>query len=157
MLMLASKFQFFGLEKALLISAAITTVCATVALPNRYGHKNTLILLLYNFFLTLTYLLVTTKSIVTFFYIYELFLLPSALLVWLFSPNKRGQRVSVFFLVWTQFGSFLVLVGLYLLVVQTKINNFLEIEEATQCLPKTIPYLIFFGFLIKIPTVPFYF
>ena len=49
-------------------------------------------------FIFFTYLYVSTGNFVIFFMCYELFLLPSFLLVFLLSPNRRGVIASIYFL-----------------------------------------------------------
>lgn len=64
----------------------------------------------------LAYLYVSTENFVIFFLCYELFLLPSFLLIFLLSPNRRGVIASVYFLMWTQVGSFFVFLAIVLSV-----------------------------------------
>jgi len=65
-------------------------------------------------------LFLTTKNFATMFFFYEFFLLPSFFLILCGSPNRRGIVTSTYFLLWTQVGSFLVLVGVCLILFYNK-------------------------------------
>lgn len=86
------------LKDALVISATLTMLAAYLLLSNKYSKYSLEIGVVYVCFFILTVLFVNTDSIVNFFIIYELFLLPSAGLVYFFSPNKRGVKTTVYFL-----------------------------------------------------------
>lgn len=86
------------LKDALVISATLTMLAAYLLLSNKYSKYSLEIGAVYICFFILTVLFVNTDSIVNFFIIYELFLLPSAALVYFFSPNKRGTKTTVYFL-----------------------------------------------------------
>lgn len=100
---------------ALCLSATITFWAAIINLPDRLRPSTHLTVGVFCSFLLLTGAYAQTDNIVQFFVIYELFLLPSAALVWYVSPNKRSLRSTIYFLLWTQAGSMLVLGGVVLL------------------------------------------
>lgn len=78
------------------------------------------------------------------------FLLPSFLIVFFGSPNRRGVLASIYFLMWTQVGSFLVFMSIVIIFVQS--NSFLigEINNI-QLIPSILALI---GFGIKIPMWP---
>lgn len=109
--------------------------------------------MLFSFIISI-WLFINESSPLNLFIIYELFLLPSFLLVYQLSPNRRSILASIYFLTWTQFGSLLVLIGLVILFTLngefTLTGNYLTINY--------LPFwLIFLGFGIKIPMWPFYY
>ena len=112
---------------------------------------------IYNLFFALTVIYVQTNNLITFFVVYELFLLPSAALIVIFSPGKRSLETFKSFLVWTQTGSVMVFVGIWYLVSSEGIHVFTDLNIGTVRVPFKIQALILFGFLIKIPSFPFYF
>lgn len=65
----------------------------------------------YATFLPLVYIFISTSNLLVFFMCYEFFLIPSFLIVFFGSPNRRGLLASIYFLMWTQVGSFLVFMG----------------------------------------------
>ena len=156
LILLFPTLYFSTLEGAMLLSATLTAAISVIALTARYWEYRYSIFLTYFLFLILTYIMVNTNKIITFFLSYECFLLPSAILVWCFSPNKRGLKTTLLFLMWTQLGSVLVLLGTI---------NIFTLEDAFEFItgyikkPLSPIYqtMILFGFLIKIPVFPFYF
>lgn len=122
------------------------------SLSQRYKtNKNQLFILL--IFVPLVYLFITTNNILTLFIVYELFILPSFFLVYYISSNRRGIIASIYFLMWTQIGSFLVFCAILLIFFynNTFLLNFISQNS------NFIPILIFFGFGIKVPIWPFHY
>jgi formate hydrogenlyase subunit 3/multisubunit Na+/H+ antiporter MnhD subunit len=107
-------------------------------------------LVAYASFLPLVYLFTTTSNLLVFFMCYEFFLLPSFLVIFFGSPNRRGVLASIYFLMWTQVGSFLVFVSV-LLVFLTN-NSFQLVTTAS--IPTLAALFAFVGFGIKIPVWP---
>ena len=89
-------------------------------------------------------------NIYYFFIFYELTMIPSILLIKFSSPNLRSKVVSIYFILWTQFGSFLVFLSILLLF---KINyNFYNYNNQSPSIYNTVIFILFFfGFGIKIP------
>lgn len=81
---------------------------------------------------------------------YEFFLLPSFLIVFFGSPNRRGVLASIYFLMWTQVGSFLVFISILLIFLT---NSSFLLTSATSI--GNLPALLcLIGFGIKIPMWP---
>lgn len=150
-------FKKTSLEGTMLLSASITTIIAMVMLPTKYNQFRTLIGVIYSALVLVTIIFIKTSSIVTLFICYELFLLPSAVLVWLLSPNKRGKKACLFFVLWTQLGSLMVLAGVLYLRVYMGIHSFYQIKAESIDTPWFIEMSLLLGFLFKVPTFPFYF
>lgn len=118
----------------------------------RYSsNKSQLFLLI--LFIPFVYLFVTTNSVLVFFLCYELFLLPSFLIVFFGSPNRRGVVASIYFLMWTQIGSFLVFCGIIYLFLVSNTTTLSLISSNSPI----ILALFFIGFGIKIPVWPFHY
>lgn len=102
---------------------------------------------------------VCADDIYMFFILYELLLLPSFVLVYYNSPNKKGVSASLYFLIWTQLGSLLVfLVIMYIVNVSgaptidvIRDYNF-SYEEVFY-----LQLILFLGFGFKIPIWPFHY
>jgi len=97
-------------------------------------------------FLFLVYIFVNTSNILIFFMCYEFFLLPSFFLIFVLSPNRRGIISSIYFLMWTQVGSFIVFLSIIYLTTYSNTFNF-NFNFSTGW----VIFFFFIGFGIKIP------
>lgn len=104
----------------------------------------------YLLFLPLVWLFISTNNYLIFFMCYEFFLLPSFFIVFLGSPNRRGVLASIYFLMWTQIGSFLVFLSVVLLFL---LNNSFLFTSCTH-IDWYISLLALVGFGIKVPMWP---
>jgi NADH-quinone oxidoreductase subunit M len=104
-------------------------------------------------------LYVTTSNVLLFFLFYEFLLLPSFLFVYFVSPSRRAIQASIYFVIWTQLGSFLVLAAISYIVYTTGSSEFDIIKRFTFSeLESYIVYsLLFFGFGFKVPIWPFHY
>ena len=116
-------------------------------------------ILLINIFPIISALYVFTNNIIFFFYLYELFLLPSLLLVYYLSPNKRSIIAVFYFLIWTQIGSFAVFLVIIIIINYLNIWYFYLINSyyISILVKRLIFWLLFLGFGIKVPIWPFYY
>jgi len=87
------------LQASLVLSACITTLTSLYTVTGKNTKYVYAIGGIYILFLLLTFYFVKTGGLLSFFIVYELFLLPSTILVWVMSPNKRGVMTSLFFLI----------------------------------------------------------
>ena len=149
-------FNFFGL--ILLFIATYFSFLIMILAENKINKKiifNILII----FFPTISFFYVFTNNLILFFFIYELFLVPSVYLVYYLSPNKRSLVAVFYFLIWTQLGSFLVFI--FVIIVLQKGNvwllSMLPKVYFTNSTKKLLFFLIFMGFGIKVPIWPFYY
>jgi len=121
-------------------------------LTNSRLAKNSLLLIFFMSFLPIVYIYTKTNNLIIFFICYELLLLPSFFIIILFSPNRRSLIAANYFLIWTQFGSMLVLVSLLFLI---KSNNTLYFTQVV--INKYYSLIFFVGFGIKVPIWPFHY
>ena len=146
-----------NLGDGLIMAAALTNFLSNTSITERYRTHSWKFGFIYNFFFFLTLVYVQTNSILSLFIIYELFLLPSAVLIVLFNPGKRGLETAKHFLVWTQTGSMLVFFGVWYITSYFGATSFTCPEFNYNKLPLTVQLMLVIGFLIKIPSYPFYF
>ncbi len=121
--------------------------------------KNKKVFIVYVLFLFSLFFLINTNSFLIFFLIYEFFLILSALLFKMSSQNRRSFIVLYYFILWTQFGSFLVFLGFaycYFLT-GTPYFFFLKNFEFLENQKKIASFLFVIGFGIKLPIWPFSF
>jgi formate hydrogenlyase subunit 3/multisubunit Na+/H+ antiporter MnhD subunit len=59
---------------------------------------------------------------------YELLLLPSFLIVYFVSPSRRSIQASLYFIIWTQLGSVLVLIAISYILAISGLYNFTELK-----------------------------
>ena len=139
----------------IILTTSITLIVSLSIADNKYFIKTPYLFLLFFIFIFIIFGLVQANNMVSFFVFYELLLVPSFILVRKSSPNRRSEPTSNYFLLWTQLGSFLVLIGIFLYTHKTTslyffFNNFLLYNAVIQI-------LIFFGFGVKVPLWPFHF
>lgn len=139
----------------LLITTVLTLLICLFIIDNKYFLKNKILFIIFILFITFMLGLVTSTNTISFFIFYELLLVPAYFLIKKSSPNRRSDIVSNYFLLWTQFGSFLVLLGLFMFVYQNNNQNFLNFIFLKPSF--LIQILIFLGFGVKIPLWPFHF
>jgi len=94
-----------------------------------------------------------------FFLFYEFLLLPSFFIVYFISPSRRAIQASLYFLIWTQIGSFLVLLTVCYVISIVGSSNFFDIKSynftyQTSCIIYTG---LFLGFGFKVPLWPFHY
>lgn len=147
--------DFFGM--VIITLAYIIGFLSIFLLDNRLYWKNIKYIFYFNFFIFTVYMLVSASSILTFFLYYEMLLIPSFLVVYFLSPNRRTINASFYFIIWTQLGSILVLIALYYIIYITNSYDFYKLHyyNFTKTESTIIIFLLFFGFGFKIPIWPF--
>ena len=91
--------KIFGIfETTILLSALVTFAMSINTANNRFLMYKYLVTCSYFMFVLSTIFIVSSTTTITFLYIYEFFLLISAALLFLLSPNKRGAKTTAFFL-----------------------------------------------------------
>lgn len=116
------------------------------------------------------YLLINITSLICFFFLfalsnnifivffcYELLLIPSYFLIFFLSPNLRYIIVSLYFLIWTQVGSFLVLIYIIYLYSFYSVISLNDIVSLGVLELNFLFLMVYIGFGIKIPIWPFYY
>lgn len=149
--------DFFGI--VLLFLGYFVGILFLLALDNRIFWKNIKYLFALNAFILIVYFYVFSTNILLFFLFYELLLIPSFLVVYFVSPSRRAVQASLYFLIWTQIGSFLVLVVIAYLISVVGSSNFSDIKLYNFSYTESF-YLylfLFLGFGFKVPLWPFHY
>lgn len=143
----------------LLFLAYFVGVLSLLALDNRLFWKNIKYLFTINIFITIVFFYVFSTNILIFFLFYELLLVPSFLVVYFISPSRRAIQASLYFLIWTQIGSFLVLLVIAYLISIVGSFNFLDIKLYDFSYTESffLYLLLFLGFGFKVPLWPFHY
>lgn len=149
--------DFFGI--ILLFLGYFVGILSLLALDNRIFWKNIKYLFSLNVFIILVYFYVLSTDILMFFLFYEFLLIPSFLIVYYISPSRRAIQASLYFLIWTQIGSFLVLIVIAYLISVVGSTGFYDIKLYNFSYTEIffIYLLLFLGFGFKVPLWPFHY
>ena len=130
-----------------------------LALDTRFYWNNVKFIFVCNFLVIIILVYTLTNNYFIFFLMYELLLIPSFLFVYYISPGKQSIQASLYFIIWTQVGSFLVLIAVaYLLsLLGTTSFNGIRNFNFTWLESNILLYLLFFGFGFKVPIWPFHY
>ena len=143
--------DFFGI--VLLLLGYFIGILSLLALDNRVFWKNIKFLFIMNSFILVVYFYVFSTNVLLFFLFYEFLLVPSFLVVFYISPSRRAIQASLYFLIWTQIGSFLVLITIAYIISIVGSSSFFDIKTYSFSKTETfyILLLLFFGFGFKVP------
>lgn len=149
--------DFFGL--VLLFLGYFVGILSLLALDNRIFWKNIKYLFSLNMFIIVVYFYVFSTNILLFFLFYEFLLIPSFLIVYFVSPSRRAIQASLYFLIWTQIGSFLVLIMVAYLISIVGSSDFSAIRMYNFSYNEAflIYLFLFLGFGFKVPLWPFHY
>ena len=149
--------DFFSLT--LITLAYIVGYVSLVCINDKVFWTNTKYPTIFNFFLIVVILFVTSDHIFMFFLYYEFLLIPSFLIVYYSSSNQKGVQASIYFLIWTQVGSAIVLAVIATFMKVGEVSYFSDINtiEAGSKLVESSKFFIFLGFGFKIPVWPLYY
>jgi NADH-quinone oxidoreductase subunit M len=149
--------DLFGL--VLLLIAVFIGFISFFTLDTRIFYINFSNFILCYFLIFFIFLFAFCTDIVFFFLCYEGLLLPSFWLVYFLSPNRRGVQASIYFLLWTQLGSFLVFIFISYSLLYYKVYFFNDFRFINFYLYEIwfLYILLFFGFGFKVPVWPFHF
>lgn len=149
--------DFFGF--ILLFLAYIVGIVSILALDTRLYWRNIKYLFAFNFFTLVVYLYVSVTNIVFFFLLYEFLLIFSFFFVFFVSPSRRGIQASLYFVIWTQLGSFIVLCSISYILAITGSFDFSSVKlyKFSNSEIYFIYTLLFFGFGFKVPIWPFHY
>jgi NADH:ubiquinone oxidoreductase subunit 4 (subunit M) len=150
-------FDFFGL--ILLILAYIVGYISILTLDTRLNLKNINHLYYFNIFIIIVYFYISVNNILIFFMFYEFLMVPSFFIIYYLSNSRRSVQSSLYFIMWTQLGSFLVLIAISYIIF---ITNFIKISDLNYFKFTTnesifIFTFIFLGFGFKVPIWPFHY
>lgn len=149
--------DFFGF--ILLFLAYSVGFLSLLALDTRIYWKNFKYYIAFNLFILIVIFYTTVTNVLIFFLLYECLLLPSFLFVYFISPSRRAIQASIYFVVWTQLGSFLVLCCISYIMAIYGVFDFYSLKNIVLT-DIEIFYLylfIFLGFGFKIPIWPFHY
>ena len=146
--------EFFGF--VFIILAYIVGLISFLALDTRFYWKNIKFIFICNFLVFIIYLFTIINDLLLMFLFYEAMLIPSFLFVYYMSPYRRGIQASLYFLIWTQLGSLLVLSAISYIVYTIGSSTFLVFQNFKFTLDEIwyIYFLLFFGFGFKVPIWP---
>ena len=149
--------ELFGLIFILL--AYLVGVISFLALDTRLYWKNIRFIFVCNFLVIIIILFASVNDILLFFLLYEAMLIPSFLFVYFISPSRRSTQASLYFIIWTQIGSFLVLCFTAYVIYLTGQTSFTLFKTFvfTKNEIWILYFLLFFGFGFKVPVWPFHY
>jgi len=149
--------DFFGF--ILLFLAYSVGFLSLLALDTRIYWKNYKYYLAFNIFVLIVIFYTTVTNILIFFLLYECLLLPSFLFVYFISPSRRAIQASIYFVVWTQLGSFLVLCCMAYIMSIHGAFDFYSLKNIvfTESEMFYLYLFIFLGFGFKVPVWPFHY
>ena len=143
----------------LLLLAYIVGFLSLLTLDTRLSKVNFNFFIYFNYFIIFVFLFVISNDFFLFFFFYELLLLPSFFFVYFVSYSKKAIQASLYFVIWTQVGSLLVLLAIFYII---SINNCTSLFMFKHCPVRSdeaylIYSLLFFGFGFKVPIWPFHY
>lgn len=150
-------FDIFG--QFLLFLAYVVGFISLLILDSRLYFNNFKYYFTFNVFLIIVYFYTTVSNYLLFFFFYECLLLPSFLFVYYISPSRRAIQASIYFVIWTQLGSLLVLIVICYFLAITSASNFytLKLHHFSELETYFLYTLLFLGFGFKIPIWPFHY
>ena len=149
--------DLFGI--VLLFLGYFVGILSLMALDNRIFYKNIKYLFILNVFVTIVFFYVFSTNILMFFLFYEFLVIPSFLVVYYISPSRRAVQASLYFLIWTQIGSFLVLLVIAYIITVVGSGSFNDIKAYNFSYNESsaLFLLLFLGFGFKVPLWPFHY
>ncbi len=147
--------EFFGF--IFIILAYIVGFLSFLSLDSRLYWKNIKFIFICNFLIFIILMFTTVNDLILLFLFYECMMIPSFLFVYFVSPYRRGVQASLYFLIWTQLGSLLVLISITYMFYTTGSSSFSAIRSFIFTYDEIwfLYLLIFLGFGFKVPIWPF--
>ena len=152
------ELEIFGI--ILLFLANYIGVISKTTLDTRLRIDNLSFIILILYFNLILIYFVNCTNFIEFFLLYEFLLIPSFLIVYLTGYSRRTINSSIYFLVWTQLGSLLVLCAFAILINGFQIESFdLNWHYAAPNLTlfNFALSLLIIGFGAKVPLWPFHY
>lgn len=147
----------YNFSTALELAAAITSICASLALTKKNSPNAVKIVWSYTALLLLMFMLINTEKLKLIALYYELFMLLSAYVLYISATSEKSKKVTKDFLIWTQFGSFCFLLGFLGLIFDIGIETRIQITNTNPSKTSKYVWLVLVGLLIKIPVIPFHY
>lgn len=150
-------FDFFGM--VILLISYFVGLLSFLALDNKIFSKNMKYFFFLNLFIIIVFFFVTSNNILTIFLLYEFLLIPSFLLVFFISPGRKSTQASLYFIIWTQIGSFLVLCAVFYIITVIGSTDLFLINSYffSKIEILILSSLLFLGFGFKVPIWPFHY
>jgi len=149
--------DLFGI--ILFLLAVFVAFISFLTMDTRFFYKNMKYIIICYLLLFFIYLYSVCTDIFFLFFCYEGLLFPSFWLVYILSPNRRAVQSALYFLLWTQLGSLLVLFFIAYIFEQYGayfFSDLLNIKFSN--IESWLLYIILFiGFGLKVPVWPFHF
>ena len=147
--------EFFGF--IFIILAYIVGFLSLMSLDTRLYWKNIKFLFTCNFLIFIILMFTVVNDILLLFLFYEGMMIPSFLFVYFISPYRRGIQASLYFLIWTQLGSLLVLIAISYIIYTVGDSSFNSIKLFVFNNDEMwfLFLFLFLGFGFKIPIWPF--
>ena len=136
----------------LFVAFTVGFLCLIVLTP-RISSNNEYLSIIFLVFLLVVFILCFTTNVFIWLIMYECLLLPSFYVVYTASAARRSVQASLYFIIFTQIGSFIVVcVTLYIVHVSGSIY-FFDISKISFTSTERffLYFFLFVGFGIKIP------
>ena len=140
------------------VAFTVGFLCLIVLTP-RISSDNEYLGIIFLFFLLVVFILCFTTNVFVWLIMYECLLLPSFYVVYTASSARRSVQASLYFIIFTQIGSFIVVcVVLYLVHISSSVY-FFDIAKTSFTFSERffLYFFLFIGFGIKIPIWPFHY
>lgn len=159
LVVLSYRFELDLFGFVLLTLAYIVGFLSLLTLDTKLTQVNFKFFIYFNFFILIVFLFVIVDDILLFFFFYEMLLLPSFFFVYSVSYSKKAIQASLYFVIWTQVGSLIVLLAVLYLVSKTGVTSFFIIKRCPFSVAEAyfIFSLLFIGFGFKVPIWPFHY
>lgn len=146
--------EFFGF--IFIILAYIVGFISFLVLDTRLFWKNIRFMFICNFLIFVIFMFVIVNDVLILFLFYEAMLIPSFLFVYFVSPYRRGVQASLYFLIWTQIGSLLVLSCVSYIFYTVGNTSFTSLRDFSFTGDEAwfLYLLLFLGFGFKVPIWP---
>lgn len=153
------QFSFNVYGFILVFLALITGFVAISTVNNLYFEEKLKFYLIFFQFLLAIFGFIKSSDLITFFFFYEVLMLGSFLIVYYGSYSKKAIQASLYFILWTQLGSLLVLCACLYIYSLTNSTSFFAIKSFifSKNEAQIIYSLLFFGFGFKFPVWPFHY
>ncbi len=147
--------DFFGF--IFIILAYFVGFISFLSLDIRFFWGNMRFIFTCNLLIFNIYIFIMVDDLLLFFLFYEFLLIPSFIFVYCVSPYRRGVQASLYFLIWTQLGSLLVLSAISYIFYNIGSSSFYIYQLYKFTLDEVwwLFFLFFFGFGFKVPIWPF--
>ena len=143
----------------LLLLAIFVAFISFFTMDTRFFYKNIKYMIVCYLLIFFIYVYSICTDFFFFFFCYEGLLFPSFWLVYILSPNRRSIQASLYFLLWTQLGSLLVLFFVTYIYELYGVYFFSDLIfiKLSDLEAWFLYLLLFVGFGFKVPVWPFHF